>query len=70
MKSWIAYRWLIQTSLFNNALSRRGGCQITCCYTENLRDDLIFFLSQKSEYPIGVDSGVQSWTLFRDGVSI
>ena len=27
------------------------------CYTENQRDDLIFFLSQKSEYPIGVDSG-------------
>ena len=25
------------------------------CYTENQRDDLIFFLSQKSEYPIEVD---------------
>ena len=25
------------------------------CYTENQRDDSIFFLSQKSEYPIGVD---------------
>ena len=25
------------------------------CYTENQRLDLIFFLSQKSNYPIGVD---------------
>ena len=25
------------------------------CYTENQRQDLIFFLSQKSNYPIGVD---------------
>ena len=25
------------------------------CYTEDQRNDLLFFLSQKSEYPIGVD---------------
>ena len=33
----------------------RGKMPTFVCYTENQREDLNFFLSQKSSYPIGVD---------------
>ena len=40
-------------NLFNTGQSRKVRC--LTCYTENQREDLKFFLLQKSSYPIGVD---------------